>query len=139
MFQFTGLSPFTIFRVRIRSYTLIDLKFLSIKILVQHRKIVKGALSSTGQVSPFGYPRVKGCLPPNRGLSQAATSFVVFLCQGIRHTLLTRSSHTSGLKRSVYFFIAFCSFFYIFNCQSPFKNKVFSEDQLFGLQNTSIL
>ena len=41
--------------------------------------------SSTGQVTPFGNPRVKGCLPPNRGLSQAATSFIVFLCRGIHH------------------------------------------------------
>jgi len=30
------------------------------------------------RVTPFGNPRVKGCLPPNRGLSQATTSFFVF-------------------------------------------------------------
>jgi hypothetical protein len=36
-------------------------------------------------VSPFGNPRVKSCLPPHRGLSQAATSFIVSLCQGIHH------------------------------------------------------
>ena len=45
--------------------------------------------SSIGKVSPFGNSRVKGCLPPHRDLSQAATSFIVFLCQGIHHILLT--------------------------------------------------
>lgn len=54
--------------------------------------------TSSGQVSPFGNPRVKGCLPPNRGLSQAATSFIVFLSQGIRHILLLRFSHTFDFK-----------------------------------------
>ena len=44
--------------------------------------------TACGKVSPFGDPRVKGCLPPNRGFSQAATSFIVLLCQGIRHILL---------------------------------------------------
>ena len=49
-------------------------------------------------VPPFGNPRVKGCLPPYRGLSQAAASFIVFLSQGIHHTLLLRFSHTFILK-----------------------------------------
>jgi hypothetical protein len=53
--------------------------------------------SSTEQVSLFGDPRIKGCLPPNRGLSQAAASFVGFLCQGIHHILLTWFSHIFGL------------------------------------------
>ena len=39
-------------------------------------------------VYPFGNPRITGCLPPSRGLSQATTSFIGFLCQGIHHTLL---------------------------------------------------
>jgi hypothetical protein len=47
-----------------------------------------GPRSSIGEVPPFGNPRIKGCLPPNRGLSQAATSFIIFLCQGIHHILL---------------------------------------------------
>ncbi len=34
-------------------------------------------------VAPFGNPRINGCLPPSRGLSQAATSFIGFLCRGI--------------------------------------------------------
>lgn len=54
--------------------------------------------SSTGQVTPFGNPRVKGCLPPNRGLSQAATSFIVFLCRGIHHIHLLKFSHTFVFK-----------------------------------------
>ena len=40
------------------------------------------------RVSPFGHPRIKGWLPPPRGLSQAPTSFIVFWCQGIHHTPL---------------------------------------------------
>ena len=44
-----------------------------------------GSPSTTGKVTPFGDPRVKGCLPPRRGFSQAATSFIVFLSQGIHH------------------------------------------------------
>jgi hypothetical protein len=39
--------------------------------------------STSNQVSPFGYLRIKGCLPPPRSFSQAATSFVGFLCRGI--------------------------------------------------------
>ena len=39
-------------------------------------------------VFPFGDPRVKGCLPPYRGFSQAATSFFVMWCLGIHHVLL---------------------------------------------------
>jgi hypothetical protein len=49
-------------------------------------------------VSPFGDLRVKGCLPPHRSLSQAATSFIVFLCQGIHHIPLTWFSHIFILK-----------------------------------------
>ena len=49
--------------------------------------------SSSGKVSPFGHLRVKGCLPPHRSLSQAATSFIVFLCRGIHHIPLTWFSH----------------------------------------------
>ena len=56
------------------------------------------SLSSIEWVSPFGDLRVKGCLPPHRNLSQAATSFIVFLCQGIHHTPLLRFSHTFTLK-----------------------------------------
>ena len=57
-----------------------------------------GAPSSTGQVYPFGNLRFKGCLPPHRSLSQAATSFIVFLCQGIHHIPLLRFSHVFDLK-----------------------------------------
>lgn len=61
---------------------------------------------SAGQVSPFGNPRIKGCLPPNRGLSQAATSFISFLCQGIHHIHLLRFSHIFISKKC--FILIFC-------------------------------
>ena len=45
--------------------------------------------STSNQVSPFGYLRIKGCLPPPRSFSQAATSFIGFLCRGIhQYTLI---------------------------------------------------
>ena len=56
------------------------------------------APTASAQVSPFGDLRVKGCLPPHRSLSQAATSFIVFSCQGIHHILLLRFSHTFNFK-----------------------------------------
>lgn len=55
-------------------------------------------LSSTGGVSPFGHLRLTGCLPPPRSLSQAATSFIVSLSQGIHHRPLLRFSHNPILK-----------------------------------------
>ena len=39
-------------------------------------------------VSPFGNPRVKGCLSPYRGLSQITTSFIASYCLGIHHMRL---------------------------------------------------
>jgi hypothetical protein len=60
-----------------------------------------GKPTSSAWVSPFGDPRVKGCLPPRRGLSQAATSFIDFLCQGIHHILLCRFSHVAVRKRGI--------------------------------------
>ena len=62
---------------------------------------IADTLASPGWVSPFGDPRIKGCLPPNRGLSQAATSFIGFLCLGIHHIPLTRFSHIFDLKKCV--------------------------------------
>ncbi len=35
-----------------------------------------GNMTSSCWVSPFGYLRVKGCLPPHRSFSQVATSFI---------------------------------------------------------------
>ncbi len=67
-----------------------------------------GAPSSIGQVPPFGDPRVKGCLPPYRGLSQAATSFIVFLCQGIHHILLMRFSHIFDKNVEYIITLRFC-------------------------------
>lgn len=53
------------------------------------------------RVSPFGHPRIKGWLPPPRGLSQAPTSFIVFWRQGIRHTPLLLQS----LKHHIYSYV----------------------------------
>jgi hypothetical protein len=39
----------------------------------------------SGQVSPFGHPRITARLPTPRGLSQAPTSFIGSRCQGIHH------------------------------------------------------
>lgn len=36
-----------------------------------------------GWVSPFGYPRIKACLPAPRGFSQATTSFIASYRLGI--------------------------------------------------------
>ena len=44
-------------------------------------------------IAPFGNPRIKGCLPPPRGLSQAATSFIGTFCQGIHHMHLMLYNH----------------------------------------------
>ena len=45
-----------------------------------------GNMSSTCWVPPFGDSRVKGCLPPHRDFSQAATSFIGSRRRGIHHT-----------------------------------------------------
>jgi len=39
-------------------------------------------------VSPFGYFRVNGCLPPLRNFSQAATSFLGIFCRAIHQAPL---------------------------------------------------
>ena len=59
------------------------------------------------RVAPFGNPRIKGCLPPPRGLSQAATSFIVFWCQGIHHIPLMRFSHTFDFKVCISMYILY--------------------------------
>ena len=94
-----GSSPFA------RHYLGNDYYFLFLRLLrcfsspgLPAQLKVELPLSSREGVSPFGNLRVKGCLPPHRSLSQAATSFIVFLCQGIRHTLLLRFSHAFILK-----------------------------------------
>ena len=46
-------------------------------------------------VSPFGYLRIKGCLPPPRSFSQAATSFIGTFCLAILRMLLWCSTTTS--------------------------------------------
>ena len=43
-------------------------------------------IGSQCRVSAFGNLRVKACLAANRSLSQPATSFIAFWCQGIHHT-----------------------------------------------------
>ena len=40
---------------------------------------------NSGQVSPFGHPRITARLPTPRGISQAPTTFIGSRCQGIHH------------------------------------------------------
>ena len=60
--------------------------------------------SATGHspswVSPFGHPRVKGCLGPNRGLSHPATSFIGTFCRAILHILFECSPLTVYVRTS---------------------------------------
>src|SRR5690625_1543699 len=57
-----------------------------------------GYLSEDRWVSPFGHPRIQGCLPPPRGLSQATTSFIACCRQGIHQMRLFTCPY--NLKRS---------------------------------------
>ncbi len=45
------------------------------------------------RVSPFGYLRIKGWLPPPRSFSQAPASFIAATCRGIHHMLLVWFHH----------------------------------------------
>ena len=45
-------------------------------------------------VSPFGHPRVTGCLGPLRGLSHPATSFFIKQCRGIHHAPFAHYENT---------------------------------------------
>jgi len=59
----------------------------------------------SGQVSPFGHPRITGRLPPPQGLSQTPTSFIGSRCQGIHHTHSVachhyKDAHASTMKIS---------------------------------------
>ena len=48
-------------------------------------------------VSPFGHLRVNGCLPPDRSLSQATTSFFGMFCRAIhQYTLNALHSLIAG-------------------------------------------
>ena len=49
------------------------------------------------RVSPFGHPRITVRLPTPRGISQATTSFIGSLCQGI-HPVLLRTNKTQKTK-----------------------------------------
>ena len=56
---------------------------------------VSGFRTSYGRVSPLGDLRILGCLSPSRSLSQIATSFIGFWCQGIHHIpLLVTTKNT---------------------------------------------
>jgi hypothetical protein len=52
-------------------------------------------------VSPFGHPRIKGCLPPPRGLSQAATSFIGFSIPSHPPYALTCLGHPESRQQIV--------------------------------------
>ncbi len=57
-------------------------------------------------VPPFGHLRIKGCLSPPRSLSQTATSFIVWQCQGIHRVLLYT---TEALNRASLWYLLFIS------------------------------
>ena len=61
------------------------------------------------KVTPFGDLRIKGCLPPPRSLSQAATSFIGTFCLAILHMLLKMLYNHSYLRviyfRGIIFFL----------------------------------
>ncbi len=74
---------------------------------------------SSHGVSPFGYLRIKGCLPPPRSLSQAATSFFGTFCRAILRMLLMMLYNRfhirlSRTKRSLILLIHYP----LFSCES---------------------
>jgi hypothetical protein len=70
-------------------------------------------------VSPFGHLRVNGCLPPDRSLSQATTSFFGMFCRAIHqytlnalHSLIADYSAVSNRSSAMFFSLHF------FGCES---------------------
>lgn len=59
--------------------------------------------NNSGQVSPFGHPRITARLPTPRGLSQATTSFIGSVCQGIHRTLLNTYKKPKMLASTIQF------------------------------------
>ena len=91
-------------------------------------------------VSPFGDPRITGCLPPSRGFSQAATSFFVFWCQGIHHVHLFYLDHNRNffiLKNLVWsgvigWTLFLYPFFTLFTNVSFYKLSTYSHSHEYG-------
>lgn len=90
-----------------------------------------GLWPSVKEVTPFGNPRIKSCLPLPRGLSQAATSFIAFLMS--RHPpcalkffsiLLEIHSIFSGLNCTIFMLLPFLFLFWDIelNCQCPIQD-----------------
>lgn len=59
---------------------------------------VRVTRNNSGQVPPFGHPRITARLPTPRGLSQATTSFIGSACQGIHRTLLNTYKKTKDAR-----------------------------------------
>lgn len=67
-------------------------------------------------VSPFRHSRVKGCLPPHRDFSQAATSFLGIICRAIHHIHLMLSTHSLRLARLIPPIIEWMKSLYLLSC-----------------------
>ena len=55
-------------------------------------------------VSPFGHPRVNGCLGPFRGLSHPATSFIVY---NVEASTVRPFAHCENTKLCFHFFVPY--------------------------------
>lgn len=64
---------------------------------------VRVTRNNSGQVPPFGHPRITARLPTPRGLSQATTSFIGSACQGIHRTLLNTYKKPKMLASTIQF------------------------------------
>ena len=61
---------------------------------------IQQGMTHSGRVSPFGYLRIKACLPAPRSFSQATTSFIACNRQGIHHVHLFTCPYNVGLCMS---------------------------------------
>ena len=78
-----------------------------------------GLWPSVKEVTPFGNPRIKSCLPLPRGLSQAATSFIAFLMS--RHPPCALKFFSILLEiHSIIFLDLIALFFYALTFFIPF-------------------
>ena len=87
-----------------------------------------GLWPSVKEVTPFGNPRIKSCLPLPRGLSQAATSFIAFLMS--RHppcalkffSILLEIHSIYSLNCNIFVLLPFFIWDIELNCQCPIQD-----------------
>jgi hypothetical protein len=77
-------------------------------------------------VSPFGHPRIKGCLAPPRGFSQPTASFVGSYRQGIHRTLLVAWYRCS------------CSLWSFQGPSHSVRNRAFLTNDFWGKKNPPV-